>query len=332
MKLLDWLQKRWVYHIVIWLVVTGAISFLLRLVPEFDDLSTTSKIQLVAHGIAELMTIVYLNLYLKKRFFVKGSYWKYFVSITVFVFALYYLDNLLVTLFFSGNKELYGIDYPEIVFLILLSNLLHYFKQGVSNQYQFNELKVRTSEMELNGLKTQLNPHFLFNNLNNIYAINQIDPTIGSEMILELADVMRYHLQFSKLKKVPFSQEIQLLESYIELEKLRLTDNCDLQVSMQKPPPNLSIAPLLLLPFVENAFKYGVHPQRKCFLHIKLFCHQKQLSFSVENSVIQDKKTANTQIGISNTKKRLQLLYPKKHQLKITHNPSEFLVELTIDL
>jgi len=220
----------------------------------------------------------------------------------------------------------------NFVFLQLIAVGLQYFKRGIVNQYQIQELKAKTATTELNALKAQLNPHFLFNTLNNIYGMNQIDAEKGSEMIMELSEVMRYHLEFSKVGKVKLQDEIQLLESYIKLEKLRLRETCTVTLNFENVDESRFISPLLFLPFVENAFKHGTHPTKNCFVDLELKTHQNKLYFKVKNSVVVNRKVVKTNIGMQNTKRRLELIYPGTHKLNISNNDQEHLVEMHIDL
>ena len=168
--------------------------------------------------------------------------------------------------------------------------------------------------------------------MNNIYAINKIDAEQGGEMILELSEVMRYHLRFSKMKKVSLEEELQLVNAYIELEKLRLTDNCDLQIDYTGVDEQLKIAPLIFLPFIENAFKYGTHPIKKCFIHLKIQTLGQEVHFEISNSIIQYKKVVKTNIGLENTKRRLEIIYPKKHQLQMDETETTYVVKLKLGL
>jgi LytS/YehU family sensor histidine kinase len=232
----------------------------------------------------------------------------------------------------GGLNNPRSMNITNFAFLQIFAVGLQYFKRGIVNQYQLQELKAKTAQTELQALKAQINPHFLFNTLNNIYGMNQISPEKGSEMIMELSEVMRYHLEFSKEGKVTLADEIQLLQSYITLEQLRLRDTCDLQVDFKEVNESLMISPLLFLPFVENAFKHGTHPTKDCFVHIKLSTESNRLLLSVKNSLIINRKVVKTNIGLQNTKRRLELLFPEKHNLNITKNEVFHLVELSIEL
>lgn len=162
--------------------------------------------------------------------------------------------------------------------------------------------------------------------------MNQIDSEKGSEMIMELSEVMRYHLEFSKEGKVKLADEIQLLQSYIKLEKLRLRKTCDVQINFNEADGTTMISPLLFIPFVENAFKHGTHPTKECFIHIDLKTTKEKLLFTIKNSIILNRKVVKTNIGLKNTQRRLELIYPERHKLNISQNEGEHLVEMHIEL
>lgn len=278
-----------------------------------------------------IVPTTYLSFWAKEYFFDRRNYFFFFIAaVLIIVFGVFlyeFLENLQGV---SGNSRAQNIF--NFVFLQLLTVGLQYFKRGIVNQYQLQELKAEKALTELNALKAQLNPHFLFNTLNNIYGINQMSAEKGSEMIMELSEVMRYHLEFSKEGQVSLEEEIQLLNSYIKLEKLRLRDTCNVQVDLKNVDASLMISPLLFIPFVENAFKHGTHPNEKCFVHIKLITTDGTLFFSVRNSVIVNRKVVKTNIGLQNTKRRLELIFPQKHKLSISQKDDEHLVELSIEL
>ncbi len=321
--MLDFLKKRWVYHSLIWF---GAI-----LVSLYPEVLSTSKETILEFLWAEsfflvpLISMVYINWWAKSVLFDQRKYLAYFLFfislILVFSYLFVYIDNW-DTLYLS---------LVNVTFFLLFSSGLQYFKRGIVNQYQLQELKAKTAETELNALKAQINPHFLFNTLNNIYGMNQIDSQKGSEMIIELADVMRYHLEFSKRGLVKIEDEIQLLESYIKLEKLRLHKNCKISIDFKKVNSDHLISPLIFLPYVENAFKHGTHPSRDCFIDISIKCMNGQIVFITENSQIKGKKVVKTNIGLKNTKRRLDLIYPNKHELIIEESESTYKVKLTIN-
>ena len=220
----------------------------------------------------------------------------------------------------------------NILSICLIATGTRYAKRGIISQYQVQELKAKNAEMELQFLKAQLNPHFLFNTLNNICAINQMNPEKGTEMIMELSDLFRYHLDYSSKKTISLAKEWDIVQSFVTLEKLRLTDKCTLTITATTNLNSLSIAPLLLLPFVENAFKHGVHPKKECFVRIALKVINNQICFEVVNSKIRANNVVSTNIGLENTRKRLQLLYANNHDLIIQEDKDSYSVTLTLTL
>jgi len=328
--MIQFLKKRWVYHSLVWIV-----SYLtLTLVIFLNEENTASFISCLKEPLRFLipsMLTTYLGFWAKEKLFDARRYLLYLlafiliISICVSVFeALHFLNE---SLLISRSQNI-----TNFSFLQIFAVGFQYFKRGIINQYQLQELRVKTAMTELNALKAQINPHFLFNTLNNIYGMNQINPEKGSEMIMELSDVMRYHLEFSKVGKVKLEDEIQLLQAYIKLGQLRLSETCDVDVDFKEVDESLMISPLLFIPFVENAFKHGTHPTKDCFVHIKLTTTPNQLLLTVKNSLIANRKVVKTNIGIQNTKRRLELLFPEKHNLNILKNEVYHLVELSIEL
>lgn len=298
---------------------------------DYDGIREDNIIQSlidIITNILPLMYIAYAGFWIKSAFFDKRKYLAFSLALLfIIVSGVFALKLFGVN---QGNTLFNNII--NVAFVLLSSLGLQYFKRGIINQHQIQELRAKTAETELNALKAQINPHFLFNTLNNIYGMNQIDSNKGSEMILELSDVMRYHLEFSKMGTVRIEDEIQLIESYIKLESLRLTDNCKLQVDIEEVDQSLNISPLLFLSFVENAFKHGTHPIHPCFINLSLKSKENVIYFEIENSIIENRKVVKTNIGLENTSRRLELIYPEKHQLNVSESNKSYKVNLEIIL
>jgi len=281
--------------------------------------------------IAGLALGTYLQFYLKRRYFDTRQYRKY---------ALLVILGLIVSALVSyGLHQLYPItphsllqDFINMVFTAPIALGIQYLKRGVIGQFQLQELKAKTAQTELNLLKAQINPHFLFNTLNNIYATNQEDSERGSEMIMELADVMRYHLRFSKLEHVTLEEEVELIRSYVALEKLRLSDNCQVKLEVLGDLNGATLAPLLLLPYVENAFKHGTHSTASCFVTIRIQRELNAIRTTIENSIVANKRTVKTHVGMENVRRRLEILYPQRDTLQVTERSGIFRVQLHLPL
>jgi len=330
-SMIQFLKKRWVYHCLFWVgsyLLLAGFDFINGNSDSF--FSALKEILLILSPIP-LLIVTYLGLFAKEKFFDHSQYLIYFMAFVVIVAIGVSIESALSNVGI-GTQNHFSQNVINFTFLQLMAVGIQYFKRGIVNQYQLQELREKTMMTELNALKAQINPHFLFNTLNNIYGMNQINSEKGSEMILELSDVMRYHLEFSKEGEVRIEDEIQLLQSYIKLERLRLRDTCDVQIDIEEVDKGLMISPLLFLPFVENAFKHGTHPTKACFVHIQLKTISDKLHFSVKNSMFENRKVVKTNIGLQNTKRRLELLFPNRHQLDIMKNEGHHLVELIIDL
>jgi LytS/YehU family sensor histidine kinase len=191
------------------------------------------------------------------------------------------------------------------------------------------------TELELNLLKSQINPHFLFNTLNNIYSLSLQKSDRSPEMILKLSDLMRYMLYECNVPFIDLQREIQFLQDYIDLEKIRHGEKVEILFSVQGAPDGLKIPPLLLIPFVENAFKHGVNAQfGNAWVHISLLLENNHIVFEIKNNKPQTAAQRNLNssgIGIENAKKRLQLIYPNKHVLEINDLSASFHIKLSID-
>ena len=328
--MIQFLKKRWVYHSLIWLTSYLLFALITYLTVNNDEPIINSFIEPLFFFIP-VTPIVYLSFWAKEYFFDKRQYLFFIIA----VIGIVIIGVMLYEFIKQFDPSFRNSRIQNVINFVFIQSFvlgLQYFKRGIVNQYQIQELKAKSAITELNALKAQLNPHFLFNTLNNIYGINQIDAEKGSEMIMELSDVMRYHLEFSKIGKVKLEDEIQLLNAYIKLEKLRLRETCDVQLDFEQVNESLMISPLLFIPFVENAFKHGTHPTKECFVHISLKTNENKLSFTARNSTIVNRKVVKTNIGLQNTQRRLELIYPEKHKLFISQDEHEHLVELDIDL
>jgi LytS/YehU family sensor histidine kinase len=188
---------------------------------------------------------------------------------------------------------------------------------------------------ELSLLKSQVNPHFLFNTLNNLYGlIIQNHNTEASEITLKLSDLMRYTLKSSKQLSVSLKDEIKFVEDYLAIEKIRLANNVQIIFEYSGLDKNILIAPLLFIPMVENVFKHGMQNiSQENYIHLFLSIQGNELFFEVQNSILGSAdKQFKSGTGLSNLRKRLQLNYPQKHQLDINISDNNFKAILYIQL
>jgi signal transduction histidine kinase len=224
---------------------------------------------------------------------------------------------------------------PPLFISLLGSSLVVVSRFAGEKEKETIRLEKAKLETEIKFLKSQINPHFLFNSLHNIYALTIIQPDQASEQLLKLSDILRYMLYDSNEEKVPLAREVVYLKNYLSLAELKDSRGMDLRFHIEGETSELMVAPLLFIPFVENAFKHSqIEDLKKGYIHISLKTQEKQLIFIVENSRPKHvyKKDQVGGIGLQNIQQRLILLYPEKHQLKIEEQEDTFKVHLTLNL
>ena len=221
----------------------------------------------------------------------------------------------------------------DIVSLGIAIGIRNYLRTIAIKQKLAEETHRRT-EAELMWLKNQLNPHFLFNSLNNISSLIWIDAERAQNSIGELSDLLRYAIYESEKKLVPLQKEFDFMRNYISLMSLRCNDMTDILVSFDIEDPKAYIAPLLLISLVENAFKHGVSASQPSFLNFKINEKNHILTFICENSDFHksDRDNSGSGIGIPNMRKRLELLYPGHFEWEQDANGDLFRVKVTLHL
>lgn len=198
------------------------------------------------------------------------------------------------------------------------------------------ELSNARLEAELKFLKAQIHPHFLFNTLNNLYTLTLHKSNHAPEVVERLSDLLRYMSYDANHQTVLLSNEIEYLHNYIALEKIRYGNKLEIAFTIDGPREGLQIAPLILIPFVENSFKHGVSGRlAACWITIHLSVQEKMVTFKVENSLPSSQEDVmgyKEGIGLKNVKRRLDLIYPDQHELRVTKNTDSYLVVLKIEL
>lgn len=230
--------------------------------------------------------------------------------------------------------------FPEILRKTVFAALLMLFMSGfikIAQEWFKSEqdreaLKLENLNAELKFLKSQINPHFLFNCLNTIYSLAHKHSAQTEHAIIKLSTIMRYMIYESNEDKVQLQQELQYLEDYIDIQRLRLPEDIVVDYAVQGNPAGLRIEPMLLVPFVENAFKHGISYAEPSFIAIAVAIERNQVRLVVENAVFRQRVAEKGGIGLQNVKKRLELLYTEDHELEITEAENQFIVDLKIEL
>ena len=226
---------------------------------------------------------------------------------------------------------------PVTLFLIafVVSTSGKVIRQWFSAEKVKEEITRQQLQTELDLLKTQVNPHFLFNTLNSIYSLAIANNQKTADSVMKLSRIMRYTLEECQANNVELQQEIDFINSYIELQKIRITNNNSICFQTNGDISTARIAPFVFIPFIENAFKYGISTHHSSFINACIQAEKNKLTFTCENNfhiASASHKLDSTGMGISNTRRRLELLYPKKHELNISSNNNRFSVSLTINL
>lgn len=229
------------------------------------------------------------------------------------------------------GMSIFGIFYLTFFFLVICALAI---KNGYQNSIKIKNVQKLQTETELNFLKAQVNPHFLFNTLNNLYATARVESPTTATGLLKLSDLMRYMFTKANQKEVLLSEEIDYLDNYIDLEKMRVNKGAQINFLKKGSFLDKKIAPMLLLPFVENAFKHGVENQLDNILvDINLSLQGNTLYFQVENNKqFCDKHPLSIGAGLANVNKRLAIGYPNQHGVDIIETNEKFSVKLWINL
>ncbi|MFT5165147.1 MAG: two-component system LytT family sensor kinase [Saprospiraceae bacterium] len=204
-----------------------------------------------------------------------------------------------------------------------------------TKEKEMAQLKAEKLEAEMKFLKSQINPHFLFNALNNIYTLSVIKSDNTPENLLKLSAMLRYMLYDCKEDRVPLKKELEYIDNFVDLNKLKDSQGLNVELNLDRSQPNLMVAPLIFVPFIENAFKHSkIEDLENGWIKISLEVRGKSLLFKVRNSRSEDNFTKDKVggIGLKNVKRQLELLYPDKYHLVIDKKEKEFVVSLKIDL
>lgn len=223
----------------------------------------------------------------------------------------------------------------QTISLVVLSTAFKTAQLFQRKQQETTELKSEKLDTELKFLKSQINPHFLFNALHNVYALSVIKSDATPGMILKLSDMLRYLLYDCSADQVPLSREISYINNYISLLKLKDSKIRNIETDFDTPDAGLMIEPMLFIPFIENSFKHSkIEDLEKGWISMRLSVKAGELVFEVQNSIPETAFTKDEAggIGIENVRRRLNLLYPNAHTLNISREPAVFSVRLSLQL
>ena len=307
---------------------------------------------MIAH-ISLAYTLMYIVI---PQYLLKQKYWQTAVWVLLSFFGAACISTILsVTLIPKIQQWILHTTEPGRVLQLRASNNLHkslmaglrggitiggiaaaikLMKHWYIKEQRNLQLQKENAEAQLQLLKAQVHPHFLFNTLNNIYSHTQNTAPVASQLVMGLSDMLRFMLYECNQPQVPLSKELKMVQDYISLEKIRYDDNLDVHVDLPNNTDNLAIAPLLLLPLVENCFKHGTsHMIDQPWLSLHITLDKDRMHVKLMNGKTNEVSKYNYKgIGIMNVHKRLDLLYPGKHELAITDEEDVFIVNLWLQL
>lgn len=328
------------------LFLAGFLIFPVLLMPplivhkQFSDADQLFRSVILTNILAA--SAYYLNYYyLIPSFNLRRKYKAYTVSLLLTAAAILLLPALCNFIISSLNIPFTFVNslrapFPSLLttaMALMLSFILHKNNEWKQAQRDKIEMEMQKNAAEVSLLRSQINPHFFFNTLNGIYSMAIRQSTETPAAILQLSQLMRYVLYESEGDKVPLEKEIEYMSGYVKMQYMRLSGNNTVNFEVKNTSSGLTIAPLLIIPFIENCFKYGTSGNHDTKMNISLDCNGKRLCFSSSNTIIPGKMDPDHKgIGISNVKRRLELVYPDRYSLSIRENENVFAVHLEMEL
>ncbi|MFD0835720.1 sensor histidine kinase [Mariniflexile aquimaris] len=335
-------RKQIILHVSIWAVFITFSLMQPRLEPEL-----ISKGVIV--GLVCNLSLFYSNYsYLVPKFLLKKKTLIYISSVLLLIILSTVVLNEFAAEFrpnpdfkppFPKNKfdiffhrKLIGL-FVFNVLLVVTGTALGVYSEWNTNERKKREIEVQKSSTELHFLKNQLSPHFLFNSLNSIYSLTTKKSNDAPEAVITLSELMRYMLYETNNEFVSLTKELEYIQNYLKLQRLRIANNKDVTLNIHGNVAGQKIRPLLFISFIENAFKYGTDFTGHTEVKIEITVSGDELHFNCIN-IIGSRKTDKDRsgIGLQNTKERLELLYPNKHVLEVTEKDNRFIVNLTLKL
>lgn len=332
-------QKPWILHVLFWVLVFG-----MMLMAGPGNSTTLLEIIRKLINLAFYILVVYINLgYLIPRFLSQKNFMTYCLLLLAMVAVFTPIKVLLLYLTYDeSDPREFLIMNQQYIFLLLFmiaggSTVIKIISDWQRHQRDRKDLETQRMQSEIKFLKSQINPHFLFNTLNSLYALTLKKSDNAPEIVIKLSEMMRYMLYECNERRVPLQKEVNYIENYLALEKLRQSGQSDIQFKVEGQITDQTIAPLLFVPFLENSFKHGLNHQiNEGYVHVTMKVLDEKLLLRILNSKPNHSKQTiekqNGGIGLVNVRRRLSLLYPNQYKLDIEDNNKEHIVELSLDL
>lgn len=342
----SWTNERIARHILYWL----AWLLFYPTINAYKEGSFLSwvEIELLAMSI-KLPFVYFVIYYLVPNYLIRKKYLTFFLSafglailgaVCIRAIEYYIISEYILASFGWQGGSFWRLKYLykvlDLIYIASLPTIIKLLQGYIQQEKLSNQLNEQKLEAELQLLRNQLHPHFLFNTLNNLYAMVLTRDSQAPNIVLRLSQMMEYMLYDCDVDQMSLDKEIAHLKNYIELEKIRFGDRVEVSFEAGGVLEDKLIAPLILMAFVENAFKHGASNNKNpSWIRINLWATENQLDFLVENNFPEESMEeegmikGQSGIGLKNVRKRLQVIYPKQHELKITSGES-YLVQLKI--
>ncbi len=355
--MLQWFYKYKIYHLLFWLLYHFAWWSLASgsvVEAAHNILYSPYSTKFVFYVVLQAFGVYFSLYFLMPRFLYKGRYivFALLVVATIMVTAALIISGYYVTAFLSGSsfEGLFGDatflglfvsnSFPSTVASMTLAMSIKLGKNYIQAQKRQQVLEKEKIETELKFLKSQFNPHFMFNTINSIFVLIHKNQDMASESLAKFSDLLRYQLYECNEKEIEIDKEIRYLSNFIELSRLRLDDSVNVEVVMEiSDHPGIKIAPFILMPFVENAFKHVSQTTgANNWLKIALKQEDAHLIFRISNTYRPETNTVvkgvyeSSGIGLKNVKRRLELLYPNSYALKVKETKGTYSAELKLQL
>ena len=343
----SFMRTRWVQHLIFWILTLSFFSYITYLISQESGLDWLKE-----HYKRELyrFTVIFFAVYINLLVFIpslfnKKKYFIYGLSIIVLIGGLAYFSQILFEN--SFDEPVINKRFPleklkflptvfPLAFFLILTSLMHFLRDWLKLkdvELELKEMERIKLAAELESLKSQINPHFLFNTLNNIYSHSLFDSKKTSQLVLQLSSLLSYVIYDCKDEYTTVEKEIEFLNNYIDLERVRVDEHVNINYVVKGEGEDKLIAPLLFIPIVENVFKHSLKSgEPKPEIKIELLVDNDKIILSTENLVDDDDKAIKEKggVGMRNVRKRLELLYPNKHSFESSSKNGIFKTSLQV--
>ena len=345
-------QNRLATHLLFWI---GLVTLFISLASINSGTIKANVANYFALLPAQIGAAYLLNYYQIPKQLLKKKYFSFFIGFICSIYVFSVIGRLSIIYiaepFFredftqeslaeilSDSPYLFSVYFPSVYIYALIMLLIKAFQNRFREKHKIEVLQKEKAFNELRFLKAQIQPHFLFNTLNNLYGLTLAKSDLAPEVVLKLSEILDFILYQSNEPRIEIKKELELLNAFIELESLRHGKKLSVTFHHQIDDETITVAPLLILPLVENSFKHGITPYtKKAEIMLDLKVEEGHFHFMAKNQKSSEKsprpiKSSSSGIGISNLKRQLELNYPKKHDLRVLEDEENFEVQLELEL